>query len=64
MISFEPRPPVHLSAPPSKPEAEDTEVHLSAPPSKPEAEDTAHVDEDLLRLREECTLMPDVPVRA
>ena len=48
VISFEPR----------------TPIKLSTPRSKPKAEDPVHVDEDLLRLREECKLMPDVSVRA
>ena len=47
-IEFEPRAPVYLSTPSPKPWV---------------ADDPVHVDGDLLRLREECTLMPDAAVR-
>ena len=47
-IVFQPRDPVYLSHSMPKPEAVD---------------DPIHVDADLLRLRQECKLMPDVSVR-
>ena len=47
-IVFQPRDPVYLSNSMPKPEA---------------VNDPIHVDADLLRLRQECKLMPDVSVR-